>query len=262
MAPMPDVEVFAHETLGNDLYALTFASPIDLRAGHYQPGQFLHIRVSRSFDFLLRRPLSLCNADVDHNRLTVVYRTQGAGTRRLTTCKPGDLIDVLGPLGQGFPIRAQDHRTLLIGGGVGVPPLLELAKQLHASGKSVHSVVGFQTAGQLMLVEELAMYGEVTVMTDDGSAGTRGLVTTALTAELCSLADRYYACGPSAMLKAVQQTMRVRGVPGYLSLEERMGCGIGICVGCVHAVYRDGQLTNAKTCREGPVFDAQEVVFS
>jgi len=259
---MPTVEVYAQESLGPDLYALTFASPVDLRAGNYQPGQFLHIRVSQSFDFLLRRPLSLCNADVERNRLTVVYRAQGEGTRRLATRGPGDLIDVLGPLGQGFPIHPQDERTLLIGGGVGVPPLLELAKQLRAAGKSVQSLVGFQTAGQLLLVEELATYGAVKVMTDDGSAGERGLVTAALAAELCAHLDRYYACGPGAMLKAVQAAMRSREVQGYLSLEERMGCGIGICVGCVHAVSRDGRLTNAKTCREGPVFDAREVVFS
>ena len=258
---MPTVEVYAHETLGKDLRALTFASPIDLRANRHQPGQFLHIRVSRSFDFLLRRPLSLCDADVEHNRLTVVYRVSGEGTRRLAARKPGDLIDVLGPLGQGFPIHDMDRRALLIGGGVGVPPLLELAKQLRASGKSVQTVVGFQTAGQLMLIEELAVYGEVAVMTDDGSAGERGRVTAALTAELCADADRYYACGPSAMLRAVQEAMRGRGVPGYLSLEERMGCGVGICMGCVHPVVRGGKLTNAKTCREGPVFDAQEVVF-
>ena len=259
---MPTVEVYAQESLGPDLYALTFASPVDLRADNYQPGQFLHIRVSQSFDFLLRRPLSLCKADVERNRLTVVYRAQGEGTRRLATRGPGDLIDVLGPLGQGFPIHPQDERVLLIGGGVGVPPLLELAKQLQAAGKSVQSLIGFQTAGQLLLVEELAAYGAVKVMTDDGSAGERGLVTAALAAELCAWADRYYACGPGPMLKAVQAAMRSREVRGYLSLEERMGCGIGICVGCVHAVYRDGRLTNAKTCREGPVFDAREVVFS
>ena len=259
---MPIVEVAAHEQVGDQLFSLTFTAPIRLAEGGYQPGQFLHIRVSDSFDFLLRRPLSLCKVDLLRNHLTVVYRAQGVGTRRLSSVRVGESIDVLGPLGRGFPIHAEDRRVLLVGGGIGVPPLVELARQLNGKGKQAVAVVGFQTCAQALLIADLAEYGDVTVMSDDGSIGVRGLVTEALTAAFCQTFDRYYACGPTPMLRALQSVMRERRVPGYLSLEERMGCGIGLCVGCVHPVLRAGVVKNVKTCREGPVFAAEEVVFA
>ncbi len=235
---------------------------MDLQTTRYEPGQFLHIRVTDSFDFLLRRPLSLCKVDLLHNRLTVVYRVQGAGTKRLSTKQVGDALDVLGPLGRGYQIHKEDHASLLIGGGVGVPPLVELARQLHELGQMVHAVVGFQSSQQAILLSDLAQYGSVTVLTDDGSIGKKGIVTDVLRTEFCNGFDRYYACGPTPMLKAVQQVLRTADLPGYLSLEERMGCGIGICVGCVHPIMRDGHVANMKTCKEGPVFAAEEVVFS
>ena len=262
MSALPLVTVHAQTAVGDGLYELTFDAPADLARTPAEPGQFVHIRVSDSFDYLLRRPLSVCRADPARNRLTVVYRAAGPGTRRLARAGAGDRLDVLGPLGRGFPLHAGDARALLIGGGIGVPPLVELARRLRAAGVAVTAAVGYQTAAQAVLWRELRACGELFIATDDGTLGAPGLVTGLLTKGLCATADRYYACGPTPMLRAVQARMRAFAVPGYLSLEERMGCGIGLCAGCVHPVLRDGSVKNVKTCREGPVFPADEVVFT
>ncbi len=257
---MGSVSVIAQKQLAEKLYSLTIESPADLSKG-FAPGQFLHFRVTDSFDFTLRRPLSLCSADVKSNQVTVVYRAQGEGTKRLTRLKEGDDVDVLGPLGHGFVLHDGDKKALLIGGGIGVPPLVQLARELYARNVHVVSALGFASESQAILLDELSDCGSLFVTSDDGSIGRHGLVTQLLTREFCEGVDRYYACGPTPMLKAVQEVMRDLGVPGYLSLEERMGCGIGICVGCVHPIERDGTIKNRKTCKEGPVFLADEVVF-
>lgn len=261
MAVVPVLEQVA---VGDNLFALRFASPVKLsQPGAYQPGQFLHLRVSDSFDFLLRRPLSLCKADVAQNELTVVYRAQGEGTKRLSCLRQGDTLDVLGPLGQGFPVHKEDRSVLLVAGGIGVPPMVELAHALTVQGVQVTSIIGFQNARQAILLDELRAYGEVRVVSNDGSIGRMGLVTDLLTKAACAQVDRYFACGPTPMLRAVQSVMKEHGVPGYLSLEERMGCGIGICAGCVHLIKRsDGDVKQVKTCKEGPVFPSEEVVFA
>ncbi len=252
--------ILRHTEIARGIFDLRFFSPDAARTA--TPGQFVHIRVSDSFDFVLRRPLSVCRVDPSEGSVTVVYRVQGAGTRRLATMAAGAQLDVLGPLGQGFPLHAGDVRAVLVGGGVGVPPLVELAARLAAQGTAVTSVVGFQTRAQAILQDELALYGDVRTTTDDGSLGLRGLVTGVLTQGFVDGANRYYACGPTPMLQAVQRTMAGLQVPGYLSLEERMGCGFGICVGCVHPIERDGRVQNLKTCKDGPVFPAGEVLFT
>lgn len=254
------VSVISQEALATDVYSLTIESPTDLSAG-FEPGQFLHFRVTDSFDLTLRRPLSLCAADVQTNQITVVYRAQGEGTKRLTHLIAGDHVDVLGPLGHGFIAHEGDKKVLLIGGGIGVPPLVQLARQFHDSEVHVVSALGFATQAQAILLDELSDCGSLFVASEDGSLGQKGFVTHLLTEEFCSNIDRYYACGPTPMLKAVQHVMNDRKIPGYLSLEERMGCGIGICVGCVHPIARDEKVTNRKTCKEGPVFLAEEVIF-
>ncbi len=259
---MPQTEVIAQEAIADGVYRMVFRAPVDLKKNGYAPGQFWHIRVTDSFDFTLRRPLSLCQADLDNNTVTVVYRAQGEGTRRIAAKRPGDALDVLGPLGRGFSVHDGDGRVLLVGGGIGVPPLLELAHQLAAHGIRALAILGFQTASQAVLLDDFAPYAEVIVVTDDGTLGERGRVTDFLQPERLQGVVRYYACGPTPMLKAVKDVLAVRGLPGYLSLEERMGCGIGLCAGCVHKIARDGVVRPLKTCREGPVFPAAEVVFA
>lgn len=252
-------KVTDHVSIADQMMRLTMEAEGELPA--YRPGQFLHIRVTDGFDHLLRRPISLCLVEPDTKQMTIVYRISGKGTKLLSEKRKGDRLDVLGPLGQSFPIHEGDRHALLIGGGIGVPPMLELAKQLTGKGTRVTTIVGFQSAKQAILIEELSAYGEVLVATNDGSLGRQGLVTDYMTDGLLSVADRFYACGPSPMLSAVQRVMQDK-VDGYLSLEERMGCGIGLCAGCVHkAKLPDGSIGYRKVCKEGPVFPAQEVVF-
>lgn len=258
---LPLTEVIAQEPIADKLYRMVIEAPVNLKEQGYSPGQFLHFRVTDSLDFVLRRPISLCLADEALNRLTVVYRAQGEGTRRIAEKRPGDAVDVLGPLGNGFSVHQEDERVLLIGGGIGVPPLLELARELTRQGKRALAILGFQQANQVILLDEFASFSEVAVATDDGSAGVKGLVTDLFHEERLQGVTRYYACGPTPMLRAVKEAMAARGVPGYLSLEERMGCGIGLCAGCVHKISRKGTVRQLKTCREGPVFPAEEVVF-
>ncbi|MBX6394818.1 MAG: dihydroorotate dehydrogenase electron transfer subunit [Alicyclobacillaceae bacterium] len=226
----------------------------------WTPGQFFHIRVGEGTDHVLRRPISLCEG-VDDRRFCLVYRVVGAGTRWLARRRPGDVLDVLGPLGRGFPLHPGDRRVLLVGGGVGVPPLVELAKRLCAQGAEVLSVVGFRNAEDVMLVDELGKSGPVWVVTEDGSAGRRGLVTDVVQEALQKPTDRFYACGPMPMLRALQERLGDR-LPGYVSLEERMGCGIGVCMGCVHLCRTPQGVWYRRVCTEGPVFPAGEVVFS
>ncbi|MDI3257287.1 MAG: dihydroorotate dehydrogenase electron transfer subunit [Kyrpidia sp.] len=227
----------------------------------WTPGQFFHIRVGEGTEHVLRRPISLCEA-ADDRRFALVYRVIGAGTRWLADRRPGEPLDVLGPLGKGFPLHSGDRRALLVGGGVGVPPLVQLARELRRQGTAVISVVGFREAADVMLVEELAARGQVRVVTEDGSAGTRGRVTDALTNDVVDGADRFYACGPTPMLRALQERLG-RRMPGYVSLEERMGCGIGVCMGCAHLCRTpDGGTAYRRVCTDGPVFPVEEVVFS
>lgn len=252
-------KVVEHREIAQNMMRMTIAA--EERFPAYLPGQFLHIRVTEGYDHLLRRPISLCLAEPDKGQMTVVYRVSGKGTRLLSGKRPGDGLDILGPLGKGFPIHDGDRQALLIGGGIGVPPMLELARQLTARGIKVTAIVGFQSAKQAILIDDLSAYGEVLTATNDGSLGLRGFVTDYLTGERLATADRFYACGPSPMLAAVQRAMRDR-VAGYLSLEERMGCGIGLCAACVHKAFLpDGSVGYRKVCKEGPVFPAQEVVF-
>lgn len=256
---MPSARILGQREIAPSVFELRFFFPDGAKAA--LPGQFVHIRVSDSFDFVLRRPLSVCRVDSAEGSITVVYRVQGGGTGRLARRAAGEQLDVLGPLGKGFVLHEGDSRALLVGGGVGVAPLVELADRLVRQGTSVVSVVGFQTRAQAILLDDLALYGDVRPVTDDGSLGSAGLVTSVLTPELTMGVDRYYACGPTPMLRAVQQAMAL-GAPGYLSLEERMGCGFGVCVGCVHPIERDGRVQNLKTCKDGPVFPAGEVLFT
>lgn len=252
------VQVVEQERLTRDVFRLWIEMEQDTP---WSPGQFFHVRVGEGLDHVLRRPISLSEAVADR-RFALVYRVVGAGTRWLAGRRPGSALDVLGPLGRGFPLHPGDGRVLVIGGGVGVPPLIQLAREVRRRGVEVTAVVGFREARDVMLVDELAALGPVRLLTEDGSAGMPGRVTDALEEDLLRGADRFYACGPSPMLQAVQGKLSGH-LPGYLSLEERMGCGIGVCMGCVHLLRRaDGSPVYRRVCADGPVFPAEEVAFS
>lgn len=210
------------------------------------PGQFVNIRLEGRF---LRRPISVC--DWEAGELTLIYKVLGAGTAEMTGFLPGKRLDLLTGLGNGFDPSAGGASPLLIGGGVGIPPLYGLAKRLIALGKTPAAVLGFNTAEEIFYAEEFAALGcPVTLATADGSVGVRGFVTDALPETY----SYFFTCGPEAMLKAVWGKTKTSG---QLSFERRMGCGFGACMGCSCET-----LTGAKRiCREGPVLGKEEILW-
>lgn len=219
------------------------------------PGQFVNVRVSEGEEVILRRPFSVFRfAD---GRLTILYRVIGKGTEALAGRRPGDGLKVLGPLGTPFPLR--EGPALLVGGGIGIPPVHFLGTVLAAAGSEVTTCLGFRSAGELMLEESFAGFSRaVAVATDDGTAGVRGTVLDAL-ASLPAPAPgtAVYACGPAGMLRALKAWCGERSLPLSVSLEAYMGCGFGVCLSC--AVKLVGTEEYVRACTEGPVFDASLV---
>ena len=225
-----------------------------------KPGQFVSL-YSKDGSKLLPRPISLCEIDRENSRLRLVYRVTGAktGTEEFSRLKAGDTIPVIGPLGNGFPVeKAEGKRAFLMGGGIGVPPILELAKQMQCEKKQI--VVGYRNA-QKFLKEEFEAAGELYISTEDGSVGTKGNVMDAIREQKLK-ADIIYACGPTPMLRAIKQYAEENGIECYISLEERMACGIGACLACVcKSKEKDAHsnVNNKRICKDGPVFLSTEV---
>lgn len=215
-------------------------------------GQFLHIKCDGQ---TLRRPISIC--DAADGRLTIVFETRGAGTAWLAERSVGDTLDVLGPLGNGFP--AVDGKILVAGGGIGVPPMLLTAKR----AENADAVLGFRDRSRQMLTARFEQVcGAVTVMSDDGSCGTKGYVADGVAAMLSRGGyAAVMACGPKMMLRTVAEAAEKAGVPCYVSMEERMGCGIGACLVCACKTKKNGQTGYSHVCKDGPVFPAEEVCW-
>lgn len=243
--------VYSQEKLGSDVFSMWITAP-DMAAAA-KPGQFISV-FSKDGARLLPRPISICETDLSAGRLRIVYRVVGAGTEEFAGYQAGDDIDVMGPLGNGFPLL--DKKAFLIGGGIGIPPMLELAKQLQCEKTAV---LGYRD--ELFLNNEFAPYADVVIATEDGSAGTPGNVLDAIRAQKLT-ADVIYACGPTPMLRAIKQYAAEQGIECYLSLEEKMACGIGACLACVcqsKDVDSHSHVHNKRICKDGPVFPAQEV---
>lgn len=221
------------------------------------PGQFLCI-YPKDRSTLLPRPISICEIRGDKKALRIVYRVAGAGTGEFSRYREGDGIAIMGPLGNGFPWKeAAGKRVFLMGGGIGVPPILELAKQMDGEKQII---VGYRDA-QTFLREDFERYGSVFIATEDGSVGTRGNVMDAVR-ENGLTADVIYACGPMPMLRAIKTYAVKQGIKAYISLEEHMACGVGACLGCVvktAEVDHHSHVHNARICTDGPVFDADDV---
>ena len=214
-----------------------------------RPGQFVNIAIDGLY---LRRPISV--SDYDHEGLTLIYKVVGEGTRRMSEMNVGTELDLLTGLGNGFSTDIDAQTMLLVGGGVGVPPLYNLAKQLLAKGKKVLVVLGFNAQSELFYEEEFRELGcEVYVATADGSRGTKGFVTTAI-AEQGLEFDYFYACGPLPMLKALCDNVKQ---DGELSFEERMGCGFGACMGCSCQT----KYGSKRICKDGPVLKKEEIIW-
>jgi dihydroorotate dehydrogenase electron transfer subunit len=251
--------IIAQNEIAESIYELTIHA--ELTKDITSPGQFVHIKVSNSLDPLLRRPISISSFDREKQQVTMIYRKDGKGTSLLAEKTPGMEINVLGPLGNGFPLAETNvgETALLVGGGVGVPPLFELSKQLKEKGAKVIHVLGFQTASAIFYENEFLQNGETYVATVDGTHGIKGFVTDVITEKNIHF-DCLYACGPIPMLKALEQRFPNKKV--YLSLEERMACAVGACFACVHKCADDTQgVSYKKVCSDGPVFRAGEVIL-
>ena len=228
-------------------------------AASAKPGQFISMYTNDGTK-LLPRPISICEIDKVNGRLRVVYRVTGekTGTKEFSQMKAGDTIQIVGPLGNGFPLeKAEGKKAFLMGGGIGVPPILELAKQLNCEKQIV---VGYRDK-HTFLKEQFEANGTLYISTEDGSAGTKGNVMHAI-AENNLSADIIYACGPTPMLRAIKNYAEEKGIECYISLEERMACGIGACLACTcKSKEKDhhSNVNNKRICKDGPVFLSTEV---
>jgi dihydroorotate dehydrogenase electron transfer subunit len=230
-------------------------------ASSAKPGQFVHVRLAGGDQPILRRPFSIFKAE--GTRLALLYKQVGRVTEAMQQLQAGDTLSLLGPLGNGFPLELRGAVPLLVAGGYGVAPLYFLARKLDRAG---NVFIGGATAQAILCAQDFAELGwRVDVATEDGSQGTRGLVTGLLKTELAARFKEQrvqaYACGPNAMLAAVSALAIAGGWPAWLSFDRHMGCGVGACLACVHKVWRNGAAVWARVCKEGPVFEARDVVW-
>lgn len=213
-----------------------------------KPGQFVNISTGDK-SMLLRRPISI--SEVKKDSIVIIYKVVGKGTEILASKKAGDILDILGPLGNGFPIIKND-KVVLVGGGIGVPPLVEAAKKLKENGCEVNVVIGARTKELVILEDELKKYGTLYVATDDGSYGMKGNVIDCIEQNHIDFTT-LYACGPNVMLKFLDR--KYYGIKkGYLSFEQRMACGVGICYGCI-LKPKENKEAFLRVCKDGPVFE-------
>ena len=210
---------------------------------------------------LLPRPISICEADHNRNTLRLVYRVAGKGTAEFSQYNTNDSIDIIGILGNGYDIRPLlGKKVVLMGGGIGIPPMLELAKELKAHGTEAVSVLGYRDS-ETFLREDFEKYGKLYIASEDGSVGTKGNVMNAMEEKNIS-ADVICACGPMPMLRAIKKYAAEKNIPAYISLEEHMACGVGACLGCVvktKEIDHHSHVNNARICTDGPVFLAEDV---
>lgn len=244
-------KVRSQEQLATDIYSLVLYAPEITEQA--KAGQFVSV-YSKDGANLLPRPISLCEVDHTNGTIRLVYRVVGKGTKEFSLLVEGDTVDVMGPLGNGFTLK--DKCAILIGGGIGIPPMLELAKELNCE-KNI--VLGFRD--ETFLLEDLEPRGEVYIASEDGKNGVKGNVLDAIK-EYEIKGDIIYACGPTPMLRAVKEYAFANHMEAQLSLEEKMACGIGACLACVcksTEVDDHSHVHNKRVCKDGPVFDAREV---
>ncbi len=262
-----EAKVLSQALLAEGIYDLWLETPIAMDA---RPGQFVGVYPTNKAT-LLPRPISICEVDKERSALRLVYRVVGSGTAEFALYQPGDYIMLLGVLGNGFPLEAAEGKNVVVmGGGIGVPPLLQTAKELklgaeagsdkNVTAASVTAVMGYRNQ-ETFLSEDFQKYAGLVVATEDGSVGTKGNVIDAMREQNVNC-DVIFACGPMPMLRAIKAYAKEKGIKAYISLEERMACGVGACLGCVcktKEVDEHSHVNNARICTDGPVFDAEDV---
>ncbi|SHH06491.1 dihydroorotate oxidase B, electron transfer subunit [Thermosyntropha lipolytica DSM 11003] len=259
---MPTLEkglVILHNRLARDFYEIELVAP--LIASSCKPGQFVHVKVGGTMDPLLRRPLSIYDVDKKLGSITLLYKVVGRGTELLTRVGVKENIDIMGPLGRGFSLADNQH-VLLVGGGVGIAPLVYLARAAKEKGCQVTVLYGAEKRGELVAFERLRkLEVDLMVATRDGSAGHKGLVADLLHPKfLPPKIDFIYTCGPEPMMALVKKYAEENGIPGEVSLEEHMACGVGACLGCARKLKPDDEYY-VKVCKDGPVFRMDEMVL-
>lgn len=246
--------IIRQEEIAKDVFDLWLETDL---ARDTVPGQFVAI-YPRNQATLLPRPISVCEVNAEKTRIRLVYRVLGKGTKEFSSYRGGEQVSVLGSIGNGFPLaEGNGKRALLIGGGIGIPPILQLTKELQAE-KTI--LLGFRNQ-DTFLDQELSKYGQVYLASEDGSVGTKGNVMDIIREKQLET-DVIFACGPMPMLKAIKKYAEEHQIKAYLSLEEKMACGVGACLGCVCKTTKEdhhSHVKNARVCTEGPVFEASEV---
>lgn len=250
---MKHLEEFTVEnniSLNRDCFLLALKSPISLQ--EIKPGQFVNVEVKDVADRILRRPISIHDVDLEKNILYILVQKVGKATKKLSSVNKGEQLSIIFPLGNGFDIEGE--KPLLIGGGVGTAPLLLLAKEFRRKEITPTILIGARTNEQLFLTNRYNAVGNLSISTEDGSVGEKGLVTA--NSILNNDFDVVYCCGPTPMMKAVSEWAKERNIKCYVSLENRMACGIGACLCCVNET-KDGH--NVCVCTEGPVFNSMDI---
>lgn len=247
--------ILQQECIGTDIYSLWLDAP--LIASQAKPGQFISV-YSNDSGRVLPRPISICEIDREKGALRIVYRIAGNGTKEFSGMKAGETLDILGPLGNGFPMDViKGKRVFMMGGGIGVPPMVQTAKEAKAE---VTVIAGYRNS-EIFLKEELEQNGTLVIATEDGSVGTKGNVMDAIRENHLE-ADVIFACGPTPMLRAIKTYAEENGILCYISMEEKMACGVGACLACVcksKDVDHHSHVHNKRICKDGPVFLSTEV---
>ena len=237
--------ITSNEKIARDIFKMTLAGDTSAITA---PGQFVNIKLD---GFFLRRPISVC--DCVGENLTLIYKTVGRGTEQMSRMKNGDELDLLTGLGNGYNTRTSGDSPLLVGGGVGVPPMYMLCKELISEGKKVTVVLGFNSKDDVFCEDEFKALGaDVHISTADGTYGTKGFVTDVIKNLQYTF---FYTCGPEPMFRAMHKIMKT---PGQYSFEERMGCGFGACMGCSCKTLTG----NKRICKEGPVMESEEIIWA
>lgn len=237
--------ITSNEKIARDIFKMTLSGDISAITA---PGQFVNIKLD---GFFLRRPISVC--DCVGENLTLIYKTVGRGTEQMSRMKNGDELDLLTGLGNGYNTRTSGDSPLLVGGGVGVPPMYMLCRELISEGKKVTVVLGFNSKDDVFYEDEFRALGaDVHISTADGTYGTKGFVTDVIKNLQYTF---FYTCGPEPMFRAMHKMMKT---PGQYSFEERMGCGFGACMGCSCKTLTG----NKRICKEGPVMESEEIIWA
>lgn len=247
--------ILQQDCIGTDIYSLWLDAPEI--ASQAKPGQFISV-YSNDSGRVLPRPISICEIDKEKGALRIVYRIAGKGTAEFSGMKAGETLDILGPLGNGFPMDViKGKRVFMMGGGIGIPPMVQTAKEAEAE---VTVIAGYRNS-EIFLKEELEANGTLVIATEDGSVGTKGNVMDAIRENHLE-ADVIFACGPTPMLRAIKTYAEEKGILCYISMEEKMACGVGACLACVcksREVDHHSHVHNKRICKDGPVFLSTEV---